>query len=132
MACGSQPQSQLRATEEERFFHGRDHVWIINGRKNKMRKRFHLLGDVTGLADSVSLSSLSDAQCLTSGEVPSLSNGELRHLQGELLYQENGLRTQLKHLFLGGQRRKDFFVQSSIKEKFNCPDQPVSGVVHSS
>ena len=86
-----------------------------------MRKRFHLWGEVTGLADSVSLSSLSEAQCLTSGEVPSLSNGELRHLQGELLYEENGLCTQLKHLFLGGQCQKDCFAQSSIKEKFQLP-----------
>lgn len=73
------------------------------------------------MADSVSLSSLSEAQCLTSGEVPSLSNEELHPLQGKLLYQENGLCTQLKHLFLGGQCRKDFFAQSSIKEKFQLP-----------
>ena len=73
------------------------------------------------MADSVSLSSLFEAQCLTSGEVPSLSNGELQHLQGELLYQENGLCTQLKYFFLGGQCRKDFFAQSSIKDKFQLP-----------
>ena len=77
------------------------------GEKKKKKKNFHLL-DIMGLAASVSLSSLSEAQCPTSGEVPSLGNGELQHLQDRLLHQENGLCTQLKDLFLGGDAERTF------------------------
>lgn len=120
----------------KRFFHGRDRVWIMNGEKTNLRWerdftfgersqvwqiQFHCLGF---LRHNVSTVGKCHPWAMESFDICKV-NFSIR--------KRSGLRTQLKHLFLGGQCQKDCFAQSSIKERnFNCPDQPVSGVVHSS
>ena len=122
---------QLRKRD---FFHGRDYVWIMNGRKTNLRRGRDFTFGERSQVWQIQFHCLRFPRHNVSpvGKCHPWAMESFDICKVNFSIRKMGFAHNWNIFSLGGNAKRTVLLNLLLKRNFNCPDQPVSGVVHSS